>query len=321
LGTRFQERLDRIELDPASFSELNALAAQVEQLDPQLGSNARQRLVNQYSQLTNAALHQPRMAAEDFQRIESAIKLLEVHHAAETDALRKLLANRMTDWQPVFELSPPVAALPAEFPARLVKLENQQLVAVPDSTATSSDATRVLTKLRCANMARCEVVFEEPWEQCFELGVILGGTMNAGTLSGYEFTLLTTSSKSDDLSDTSDAPAGSFAAARAANGILEMVIRRNGATIHRQSIAAASFKNGPLRLRASCEREKLTFQIQDAPPLVFLDPFPLSTAQGTFGVVWPQHVGVTRVQTWQRNPTAAISRSSSKRLCTSRRCA
>src|SRR5262249_52094389 len=54
---------------------------------------------------------------------------------------------------------------------------------------------------------------------------------------------------------------------------------------------------GPLHLRARHEGERLSFQVNDLPPLEFQDVFPIgSSEKGAFAVLWPPGAGLGRLR-------------------------
>jgi WD40 repeat protein len=59
----------------------------------------------------------------------------------------------------------------------------------------------------------------------------------------------------------------------------------------------------PLRLTAYLEDDRLTFQVNDSPPVTFQDLFPIrNTAHGFISLYWPAGVRLGQLQAWQRPP-------------------
>lgn len=65
---------------------------------------------------------------------------------------------------------------------------------------------------------------------------------------------------------------------------LHLQIRRDGVTQREQAVTIPS---GALTLRASRVGDQLQLQVNDLPPMVFRDAFPLPILTGTYGIVWP----------------------------------
>ncbi len=85
--------------------------------------------------------------------------------------------------------------------------------------------------------------------------------------------------------------ASTLGAVQKAGGSLRLLIQRDGATQREQAVQVPA---GPLRLRASREGSRLTVQVNDQEPLVFLDAFPLHEGQtGAYGLHWPGRAGLT----------------------------
>jgi hypothetical protein len=64
----------------------------------------------------------------------------------------------------------------------------------------------------------------------------------------------------------------------------------------------------PLRLAASLEEDRLTFQANDSPPVVFQDVFPLRRADsGVFSLFWPSEVRLEQLHASHRKPASEPS--------------
>jgi hypothetical protein len=101
-------------------------------------------------------------------------------------------------------------------------------------------------------------------------------------------------------------PPATLADALAQGRPVRMQILRNDRLQHERAVRVAP--DAPLRLRASREGDRLTFQVNDLEPLEFQDVFPLGTPRpGVFALEWPAGVGVRQVSAERRRPPASPS--------------
>jgi tRNA A-37 threonylcarbamoyl transferase component Bud32/tetratricopeptide (TPR) repeat protein len=114
-----------------------------------------------------------------------------------------------------------------------------------------------------------------------------------------------------DGAANSAAPAESrtLAQARSSGERIEVEICRDDQCLRAVSIEASALPQGPLRLAAAREGNRLLFQVHDLPPLRFDDVFPLSTVEpGVFGLQWPDGGRLTGLRILRRTQPAAPSR-------------
>ena len=217
---------------------------------------------------------------------------------------RAALKQRKVDWQPLFELAAPFDNVDTVFTRGTVGLQNGRLQ-LSASYATKKTASRTLgTQLACDGNTQCEVVFDASWEQAAELGVALnfaqttvrvpvtGLVPTSSREVGYCFLLRTANSREVAPDDEEQPPVGSFANARVLAGSFNLIIQHNGAVVQRQLLPASAFPPGPLHLRATRERDRLTLQVNSLRPVEFFDPFPLDSHVGTFGIHWSPGVEI-----------------------------
>jgi WD40 repeat protein len=98
-------------------------------------------------------------------------------------------------------------------------------------------------------------------------------------------------------------PTGSLAAAVRQTGELRIRILRNGSVLADERAAApAALADGPLRLSATAEGGRLTFRVNDLPPVTFQDAFPLPEGAGVFSLRWPAEARLERLRAWRKLP-------------------
>src|SRR5262249_58674126 len=111
---------------------------------------------------------------------------------------------------------------------------------------------------------------------------------------GYSFTLEISSSRAREWAPEQRKAPSSLGDVVKSGDLVELVIRRNSTVLRRQSVP---LPGGPLHLRARHEGERLSFQVNDLPPLEFHDVFPIgSSEKGAFAVLWPPGAGLGRLR-------------------------
>jgi tetratricopeptide (TPR) repeat protein len=124
-------------------------------------------------------------------------------------------------------------------------------------------------------------------------------------LQGKSYSLLLHAAPSPAAPPQDPSAAPSFDSVRSSGGSLRMEIRRNGVLLREQAVKVG---DGPLRLFANREGDRLTFKINELQPLVFEDTFPLgNTDSGVFGLYWPQGVGLERLSASHQPPAIQSS--------------
>jgi tetratricopeptide (TPR) repeat protein len=123
-----------------------------------------------------------------------------------------------------------------------------------------------------------------------------------GTLGnrGYAFVLRAQAVPGGDLGGT--AKAGStLDEVRKAGGGLRLEIRRDGALLRGQPVEAAALAEASLLLRVVREGNRLSFQVNNLPPLVFEETFGVGTARaGVFALQWPVTARLSRLRAMQQ---------------------
>jgi WD40 repeat protein len=84
------------------------------------------------------------------------------------------------------------------------------------------------------------------------------------------------------------------------NHALLLEIRRDGVLLRKETLAAARVPKGTLHLRMAREGHRLTFQVNDLPPMVFDEVFGLADQPGVFAVLWPGNAPLLRLRASQQ---------------------
>ena len=226
-------------------------------------------------QSIEAGLQRPRLAAEEVARIQSDLNLLASRRADDADRLRETLHKRLTDWRPVLDLQPPFENA-ADWFSSSVEADGKALHFAGGTVATTA---------ACRGNVRLEAAFQAARTPASRFGLLLGlDASPEGKETGYGFFV-------------APAPAGR-------GGGSELLICRNEAVLRREAVATHT----PWRLTVSRVAERLSFQVNDRPPVEFLDIFPLPDHDSrVFAVECSGDVPVTLLRASVRPAAQTIS--------------
>jgi serine/threonine protein kinase/tetratricopeptide (TPR) repeat protein len=141
---------------------------------------------------------------------------------------------------------------------------------------------RMATGVALSNNKKTVAVAD--WERFIDVCELNAETPTM-TLSGGGYTFLITSVASENSLDEARPIQGE-------GKERELQILRNGVI---QRSQAVTLPDGPLVLRGSRDGDRLEFQVNQLPPLVFHDAFPLSPSLGYYGVYWAPDVRLTHL--------------------------
>jgi tetratricopeptide (TPR) repeat protein/predicted Ser/Thr protein kinase len=284
LTLAIQSGLEAEDWSAGRLADMEKVVEDLGRLSPEDGRAARLHLNERFAESLRKAIAQPRITKEEKARIEASLDLLAARDASSAPALRQALQERARAWDTVFELAPPFAGVGEVFPPSAVQVDEKGLL--PPKGRTGRDGSTVPTRIPAGGNVQLEAVFARDWENSDEIGLVLNGNPEKEdfrTLSGYTFRL-----KSLKPPDVAPDSWFSLAMARQSGGMITLQILRNGSLLRELQIAAALVPEGPLRLVAIREGDVLTFQVNDLPPMVFCDTFPLAARGLTvFAVRWP----------------------------------
>jgi len=295
LTQSLQSGLEAEDWSAGRLADMEKVVADLGRLSPEDGRAARQRLNGRFAESLRKAIAQPRsMTKEEKARIEASLDLLAARDASLVPALRRALQERARSWVPVFDLAPPFANVGEVFPPSAVQVEEKGLL-------PRWDSKNVPTRIHAGGNAQLEAVFAKDWEYSDEIGLVLNGSQekeDSRTLSGYTFRLQ--SLRPPDAAPDSRVP--TVAEVRPAGGLVALQILRNNSLLRELPVAATRVPEGPLRLVAVREGDVLTFQVNDMPPMVFYDSFPLAARGPTvFAVRWPNGKHLERLRGSQQD--------------------
>jgi tetratricopeptide (TPR) repeat protein/tRNA A-37 threonylcarbamoyl transferase component Bud32 len=286
---RFETGLKNPALNSDYLGEMERVVAELERIAPADAAEARRRLYRTFGDAVRDATHRPRLDSAAVVEIQSAIDALRSRSDKLQGELQNDLRQRLGQWEPVVELAPPFGNLREVFDPQLVRVEQKTLrrSLVPGAHEVSLLPTRV----PCAGNVRFDAEFDSKWETTSELGLVF----QAGARRGYGFLLTILDPRGVKRSGASS-PTPSFADARRAKRAVYLQIRRDDSPLRVQELDAARLPDGPIRLHAKRENDLLSFQINDLPPVLFYDGFPLPIAgEGVFAIACPEGVAIERL--------------------------
>lgn len=311
LTQAFEVGLDHADWPTEHLEQMERLAGQFELLSKTQADAARQRLYQRYAEVHRELLRKPVLEPTDGERIEQALALIEPRSPELAESLRKAYNERQRAWETVADLRSGKRA-DSMFPHGTVTSQDDRFVLPGPAAAPGQPAGVVYSDLESVGNTELEAEFAESWRQAGELGLVLNALVapNAAPVaapaaalasrgevaadaaySGYTFRLRIIESTPSAEGAPSDAPAKTFATARRKGEQLTLEILRDKTRLAGQSLDAKAIAAGPLRLIASRHGDRVSVQVNDLPPLVFQDIFPLSRARpGVFALLWPTGV-------------------------------
>lgn len=300
-NSAFNGQLDAALWDAAHLAQMEETIHKIGTLDPAAVDPLRGRLYDTFEEYLETEIRRPRLTAEDRLRLEGQLALLVSRLPGQAQELREALEERFRGWQPVVELAAPFDDLAIAFREGDVRADGSVLrptrppVKTTDffSQATIMDQT-VEMILPVGQNVQFQVVLEPAWEDGEQVGLKLGTSQGRG----YHF-LLRAPRRNVAISEQDAEPSESihnFAVARGGGLPLSVEIRKNGGLLQSTTISASALAEGPLRLRAVRERDRLRFQINELPPLEFRDLFPMRPeSDGRLAIDWPRTAGVEQI--------------------------
>lgn len=266
------------------LAELESLLSQLKELDPDQAESKRAEVYSRYvDMLTNsfAIQNRPILKAMDVQRFETSIGKLKQVNAGLAAGVAEAFQKRLRKLQ-AHVLEPPFSNLAA-------LVADPRLTSAGDTLLVSADKARkeaILTALPCLGSVELEVVLDPVWEAANRLVLLLNCQQQG---SAYRFVF----GVPDGLNANGDpipAPANvTLGQIKQKNGDVTLQIFRDGHKLREQRLDANKvFHGDALTLMAARDGDRLSFQVNGLPPLVFYDSFPLTAASpGVFALELP----------------------------------
>ncbi len=298
LNNQIELGLDDVELSSSYLERMDALVGDLAEHSPELGEESSQRLNDRFVAGIRSEIRRPKLEEEQIEAIRNMIALVESRSPSIVGELREQLRRRQSDFESVFHQMPPFANLRSVFRRSEVKPkdEGKAILAIPDKNVRIST---VITSISSEGHVQLEATFGPQWQQHHRLGV----AVNHARKQGYEFLLLV-----EQPADRNEGEEETFQSVRDRDGSFTLSIERNGLPLLRREIHHSKIASGPLTVRGTRERGKLTIQIGSLRANEFRDPFPLGSARiGVFALVWPTGLDVVDVHARRRQTPAQTS--------------
>jgi tetratricopeptide (TPR) repeat protein len=275
------------------LERMESLVADLARLAPAEAPQARQKLYERLAAHLRSRIALPQLTDEDVAHIDAMIGLLAGRSPRQGETLKAALEDRRQSWKTVFDLRAPFDGLAGRFPQGAVEVSGGKLVR---AAGTAGGQEAVLTTAICQGDSQLDAEFQGPWRNWERVGLALQAT---AAEPGYCFLLVPAPARRATPTTGSAPATGEATMAPAGTSALE--IRRNGVLLRQEFMPRARTPTERLRLAVSQEDNRLRFQIDDAPPIVFEDVFALRTsASGAFAVYWPKGAELVSLQARHR---------------------
>jgi tetratricopeptide (TPR) repeat protein/predicted Ser/Thr protein kinase len=319
LLAQLDAKLDAADWSEEHLAKMDTMIAELATLSEPQATFYRDRLAHRFAASLKADLDEPNLTTETRARIEARLVLLEQRDAQRAATVRRILQSRLSEWQLVFDLTPPFENLAEFLPANVAKIEKGKLLrelVVPEKASKP-----VCTQINCSGVVRFEAEFDALWETASQVGLVLGEIQSTGSKSSsrlrpsdsmsfvrrgaYRFLIRSQPVKrpagAQPLPAPDDPPINSFLAVRQRKGQFIVEIRQQDDLLRAVEVSAAKIPPGPLHLTVTREGDHLTFSVANLPAVEFFDPFAyLRGAEGVFALHWPNGVGLIDLQAYRR---------------------
>ena len=291
LSSEIEAGLGTPALTAEYLEKIEARIAELERLAPEPAGDARSRLHQKFANDVLSVFRE-RARPEDVPRIEAALDLLRARDPALAAAVTGEFQQRRRDWQPLFALASPFAALDEVLDVARHPIERQEnglvlgrpIDAGPSGTGTVAGRTRVPDTLRLI------AEYDRSWATASELHLHL----DCGQEASYSFLLRVAENLADFGGHASPA---TFEKVRRDGQYVSIRIDRHLASkdetlnIHWVEAADLFTGDGGLRLEVQREGARLSFQVNRQKPLEFWDTFRFKSDEaGGWSLSWPARV-------------------------------
>jgi WD40 repeat protein/serine/threonine protein kinase len=304
LKSQFEQSLQRGDWSAESLAQIDALVAEISKLDPQpvddLAARVRTRLSSDIqSEIINTPSRE--MDLERYAQFGNRVKLVEARDPLKAKELHAVLEASLGGWKAVFELSAESSDPSLHFDSNQVRRVGGAFKANP--TYDAIGRPRVLANTDAQGPARLEVTFDADWENVAQLGLLL----SAGTGQEYAFVISAPDDRTPEerAKPNSQPPALTEAREKQKEFTADIFRDRvrlqssvplygDDVRLKSRAVAPQEVPSGPLRMRATRDGDRLTFEINGQKVLECVDLFPLTASEGNaYGLRWPATVGLT----------------------------
>jgi len=179
LQTQITNELDALDGSAEQLDRLDAGIAQLEPLDAAKAESFRQTVPQRLARFIEEYLRRDMLRADDKERINAALVLLETRDPAAAEMLRQKRGSRYRDWETVFDLRPPYPNLAQFLDAQQIGVysppQGAALLRLKSSTIPGDTSTTTFALAPCEGDVQLEAVFQGPFERTHTLGLVLSG--------------------------------------------------------------------------------------------------------------------------------------------------
>jgi WD40 repeat protein/predicted Ser/Thr protein kinase len=158
---------------PKEIATIEAALKRLQARDPEQVPALRQAINQHIGKFIEETLRLPRLTPEDVARLETALRLLAIRDPARVPALRQAAAQRLRDWETVFELKAPFTNLKEVLDAPGLRVGAKGLAFPAPPAPAPLPITTVLTRFPCQGNAQLEVEMDDSWRDASEIRLLL----------------------------------------------------------------------------------------------------------------------------------------------------
>jgi serine/threonine protein kinase/WD40 repeat protein/tetratricopeptide (TPR) repeat protein len=175
LHQRLQAELNQEQWTAEHADAIEATLAELALVAPQQVEGYRTAFREQYRKTLLNTLSKPRLEAEDIRFVKTALEDFERRFPDAAQDLREQLRQRQGEWTQLFRLEMPFRGWNELFPNTRVKVNGDELTALP-AAANAVANPDVMTTVPCIGNAEMEAVFAAPAAAAPQLGILLHTT-------------------------------------------------------------------------------------------------------------------------------------------------
>lgn len=307
LGQELRTQMEGGTWSEPELAAVEAGLARLRSLSPSLAEALAAEVPGHVAATIRERLRNPGLAEADLAWVRERLALLQSRDPALADRLVAELEQRLRTWDTIFAWDATAPPAPGSFGYAVLEPVADALVfrSLPADTLAlppGIDPAKLLlpmqTHVRCGGNVQMELVAAQVPANAHTVGLVFG----TRELDGYTF-LLTTGEVNRNPGHSSsrlELAGPTFGEVQRARGQLSVVLLRGGAVLREERVGAGRVLGtspNMVRLLASRQEERLSFQVNSLPPFTFDDLFPLKTSRThTFGVVWPEGPPLQRLR-------------------------
>jgi serine/threonine protein kinase len=271
------------------LDQMDQKARQLAEFDPRSAAAAQRSINDACVEALSRELAAPDLRPARRERITDLLGRLEARGDDRAQGLQDTLKRRLADWVPVFKLVHPFNNLDEVLDRQRVRIVGRELVPQPAPGIHSSPL--VPTLVPSVGNIRLEAKFAPSWSSAPAVGLLLNSIDN----QSYRFQVCVP--KYTIRHDSLLSRLGPLGAFLKEEQRVMVRILRNNVVLGEQPISLGGIE---LHLVAERRGGRLSFQVNQEPPLLFDDPFPLPARSGSFGVYWPASAGLLQLEAAQQ---------------------